>query len=154
MLRASIPIPARCSATDHRCRASRASAPRIPASGPSSCEAFCDQLVADRAAIADQNPELTTILVFISIADWNCRELSLIEQNHQPVTCLYAEIVFVIASWLRDFRSVDIRDPDLQAFKPDSVTIDNAGAPDHAANGKAVGRPRFGACRAKRPVDA
>lgn len=126
MPRASISIPARSAETGRRCRASRASAPGLPAPGPGSCKAFCDQLVADRASIAQQHTELPTVLVFVPATDRHRFEFALIEQDNQPVAGLDAEVVLVVALGLRDFRCVDIRDPDLHAFEPDGIAIDNA----------------------------
>lgn len=153
MLRVSLSIPSRCRELDRRCQANRASAPGFPAPRPGSCKAFCDQLVANGATVAHQDPQLAAVLIFIPIADRNGGEFSLIKQNHQSVSRLDAELVFGVTFRLRDFRRINVRNPDLHAFQPDGIAIDNAGPPDHAAHCEAVRGSGFRARWTKWPID-
>ena len=104
--------------------------------------------------MAQQHPQLATVLVFVPASNCHRFEVSLVEQGNQPVACLDAEVVLVVALRLRDLRRVDVRDPDLRAFEPDCVAVDDAGASDHAADRKAVRGSRFGALRPKWPINA
>ena len=62
-----------------RQRSRNGSAPRLPAPGPSACEAFADELIPKRSATTNDNAKFASKPVFITISDWSNLESAFVQ---------------------------------------------------------------------------
>jgi hypothetical protein len=102
-----------------------ASAPRFAPAAPSSRQPFGHELVTERSAIANNHPQLSTVLVLV--APRCCQlERPRIQQLAKPVFRSVTKGALTLALRFTDFRRIDISDADLHAIHPDRVAIDDA----------------------------